>query len=110
VSYTPFLSVAVQSREQFHHNAGVATTSTTSACAAEDHFDVDVMEPSTIMNTMVHSENRMMDCTPSKTSTLPSQDYFDDLLIPRWRNLKDASDSGFYSMTKKPRGLTKQAD
>lgn len=93
----------MQSLEQFQQNADTATTTT-----ADDRFAVDVIESSSNMHTTVLSEDCILDGTPSKTSTLPSRDYFDGLSNPRWRSLNDAADSGFYSMTRKPRGLVKK--
>ncbi|XP_048728167.2 caspase-7-like [Ostrea edulis] len=97
--YPSAKQLAVQSLEQFQQNADTATTTT-----ADDRFAVDVIESSSNMHTTVLSEDCILDGTPSKTSTLPSRDYFDGLSNPRWRSLNDAADSGFYSMTRKPRG------
>lgn len=114
--------VAAQSIDQIHHHAH-ADAPPAITCAADDRLVADVMGSSDMTNDGINVEDHhyhdSVTASSQAETKVKSRGHFkgtsshdahlgeNQLPTPRWRNSNDASDSAFYSMTKKPRGLKK---
>nr|XP_022343462.1 uncharacterized protein LOC111136692 isoform X1 [Crassostrea virginica] len=117
--YPSASQLAAQSIDQIQHHAH-ADAAPAITCAADDRLVADVMGSSDMTNDGINVEDHhyhdSVTASSQAETKVKSRGHFkgtsshdghlgeNQLPTPRWRNSNDASDSAFYSMTKKPRG------